>query len=226
MKPTVVFDLDGTLADTATDLMNTLNALLAVAGLPPLALDKKTELIGAGARNMVLQGFRLAGRPLEPAAVAAQFEAFLDLYERELCVHTRLFPGVVEALDALRPDFTLAVCTNKAERHSRLLIEALGITDRFALICGGETLPWKKPDPRHLEVTIQRAGGDPRYAVMVGDSSADIDAARGARIPVIAVPFGYTERPVSELGADRVVESFDELPEVIRQLARQAPQLP
>lgn len=218
MKPTLVFDLDGTLAETAADLMNALNVVLKAAGLPALPLEKKNELIGAGARNLVVQGFRLAGGPLDPAAETAQFEAFLDVYERELCVHTRLFPGVVQALDALRSDFTLAVCTNKVERHSRLLIEALGIADRFAVICGGDSFPWKKPDPRHLEMTVQRAGGTVQRAIMVGDSSADIEAARGAGIPVIAVPFGYTERPIRELGADLVIDSFDELPAAVRRL--------
>ena len=207
-----VFDLDGTLAETAGDLIGTLNVLLGREGLPDLPLAEAREMIGAGAKALIRRGFEAAGRPLAPAKHESLFLDFLEHYGAHLCDRSHLYPGVVAALDALEADgFRLAVCTNKVEAHAVDLLGLLGIADRFSAICGRATFPYSKPDPRHITLTIARAEGDPARAVMVGDSRADIDAAKAAGIPVVAVTFGYTDTPVEQLGPDRVITHFSEL---------------
>ncbi len=130
---------------------------------------------------------------------------------------------MVETLDLLAArGHRLAICTNKPERHSLLLCAALGITDRFAKIAGRETFPYCKPDGRHLSLTIEAAGGDLRNAVMVGDSKTDIEAARQAGVPVVCVPFGYTDQPIEAYKPDLVIQHFAELPAAIDGLARKA----
>ncbi|MFN3685819.1 HAD family hydrolase [Salinarimonas sp.] len=221
--PLVVFDLDGTLADTAPDLIGTLNVLLAREGLPTMPTHEAGALIGAGARALISRGFAAAGRELLPERLDALFEDFLVHYGENICVGTRLFPGVVAAMDALSADgFRLAVCTNKIERHSVALLERLAIADRFAAICGRDTFPWFKPDPRHLTLTIEAAGGDPARTVMIGDSLTDIATAKAARVPVVAVPFGYSDRPVAEYEPDILIDHFDELHGAIARMMRAA----
>ena len=225
MRPTIVFDLDGTLADTAPDLMATLNLLLRNEGLPTLPTEQANALIGAGARALIARGFEAAGLELAPQKHEDLFQAFLTHYGENLCVETRLFPGVVGALNLLEADgCRLAVCTNKMVGHSMRLLEELEIAHRFAAICGRDSFAWFKPDPRHLTMTIEQAGGDAARAIMIGDSLTDIATARAAGIPVIAVPFGYTDRPVAELGPDRIVEHFDGLVQTVREMLRQPAQ--
>ena len=217
--PIVVFDLDGTLADTAPDLIATLNFIMEREGLPPVSLDEAREMIGAGARALLERGFEAARVELTPARSAELHRDFLAHYSEHLCVRSRLFPGVSEALDALAErGFALAVCTNKMADMSVRLLEALGIGSRFAAICGRDSFPWFKPDPRHLTLTIAEAGGDPARAIMVGDSGTDIATAKAAGIPVVAVPFGYTDRPVAELDPDIVVDSFADLAAAVSRL--------
>jgi phosphoglycolate phosphatase len=217
--PIVAFDLDGTLADTAPDLIMTLNAILAQEGLPPLPLERARNLIGAGARALIERGFEVAGRELAPGRLDELYRDFLAIYADNLCVETRLYPGVIESLDRLDADgFRLAICTNKVERHSVLLLEALGIADRFAAICGRDTFPYIKPDPRHLTLTIDQAGGDRRQAVMVGDSRTDIATAKAAGVPVVAVSFGYTDTPVRAMDPDRAIDRFEQLFEAVQDL--------
>lgn len=212
LPPIAVFDLDGTLAETAGDLIGTLNVLLTREGLAELPVAEARDLIGAGAKALIRRGFDAAGKELTPGRHEELFLAFLDHYGAHLCEKSHLYPGLVEALDRLEADgFRLAVCTNKVEPHAVRLLDLLGIGDRFAAICGRETFPFFKPDPRHITHTIERAGGDPARAVMVGDSRADIDAAKAAGIPVVGVTFGYTDTPVGELGADRVISHYSEL---------------
>ncbi len=219
--PIVVFDLDGTLAETAGDLIATLNAVMAREGLPGVPLEKARDLIGAGARALIERGFATAGRALPPAKLDALFAFFLKHYEENILVHSHLFEGVEDALDQLaRQGFALAVCTNKMERHALKLLDLLGVRGRFAAIAGKDTFAFCKPDPRHLTETIQLAGGDPARAVMVGDSKTDIDTAKAAGIPVIGVPFGYTSVPMHELGADRLVSHFRDLPAAVGDLLR------
>lgn len=220
LAPIVVFDLDGTLADTAGDLIATLNAVLAGEGLAPVEAALVRDTVGAGARALIAQGFAAAGRELLPERLDALFLAFLAHYGQHLCDATRLFPGALACLDRLaHAGYRLAVCTNKVEDHAVQLLRGLGVAERFAAICGRDTFRYCKPDPRHLTRTIARAGGDPTRAVMVGDSRTDIVTAHAAGIPAVAVPFGYTDVPVRDLGPDLIVEHFDALFDAVERLA-------
>jgi phosphoglycolate phosphatase len=219
--PLAVFDLDGTLADTAPDLTATLNVILAREGLPALPLAAARTMIGHGARAMLERGLEAAGREVTPDRLDELYRQFLVHYADHLCIDTRLFPGVLEALDTLEADgFRLAVCTNKVEAHSLKLLEALGIAHRFRAICGRDTFPYVKPDPRHLTLTIKKAGGLVSNAVMVGDSRTDIVTAQAAGVPVVAVPFGYTDVPVHSLKPYEVIEHFDDLVDAIGRALR------
>jgi phosphoglycolate phosphatase len=210
--PTIVYDLDGTLADTADDLMGALNIVLTREGLAPLRVEKAGILLGAGGRALIKRGFAASGRELEPMKLEALFGDFLDHYNVHIADHTALYPGVKSALDAFaRAGWRQAVCTNKLEGSARLLMAKLGVADRFAFICGQDTFGVGKPDPKPLLATIAASGGLPARAIMVGDSVTDIKTARAAGLPVVAVDFGYTDVPVAELGPDRVISHFDEL---------------
>jgi phosphoglycolate phosphatase len=221
--PIIVFDLDGTLADTARDLIATLNVVLAADGLPLVPFERARDLIGAGARPLIERGFALAGRRLEEARLEELYRLFLDHYHANICVHTVLFPGVERALDTLAAEgLTLAVCTNKLEGHAKTLLRKLGHAHRFAFISGKDTFEVFKPDPRHLTETIRLAGGDPARAIMIGDSRTDIDTAKAAGIPSVGVTFGYTNVPMAELAPSRLIEHFDSLVPAIRDLMRQA----
>jgi phosphoglycolate phosphatase len=212
VAPTIVYDLDGTLADTAEDLVATLNWLLAREGLAPLPVESAGSLVGAGARALIARGFAASGKTLDPAAIDARFAAYLDHYNGHIVDRTRLYPGVNEALATFaRAGWRQAVCTNKVEKSAKLLIAKLGIAERFAFICGQDTFGVGKPDAKPLLKTIAASGGARERAIMVGDSGTDIRTARAANVPVIAVAYGYSDAPVSELGPDRVIARFDEL---------------
>jgi len=217
-RPMAVFDLDGTLADTAGDLISTLNVVLADEGIGALPLETARGLIGAGARALIGRGFATAGRPLAEDRLEDLFRRFLEVYETRLSQTSRLYPGVIQALDRLADEgWRFAVCTNKVERHSVMLLDALGVSGRFEAICGRDTFAFHKPDPRHLTETIAQAGGASR-AVMVGDSRTDIDTAKAAGIPVVAVTFGYTDVPVATLSPDVTIDHYDDLPRVIAEI--------
>ena len=208
----VVYDLDGTLADTAGDLIGALNAVLAAEGLAPLSVEKAGSLLGAGGRALLQRGFSASGRELPPQRLEALFDDFLAHYNAHIAEKTVLYPGVEQALDDFaRAGWIQAVCTNKIEGSARLLLRELGLTDRFAFICGQDTFGVGKPDPKPLLETIAAAGGNADRAIMVGDSRTDIATAKAAGVPVIAVDFGYTDVPVAELGPDRVISHFREL---------------
>lgn len=217
--PVLIFDLDGTLADTADDLIGALNVLLTREGLAPVALADGRPLVGAGARALIERGFACRGAPLEPMRADALVRDFLTHYEAHIADESRLFPGVLAALDRFRAaGFRLAVCTNKPEGLARLLLQKLSAADRFAAICGRGSFPMHKPDPRTLWLTIDAADGDPRRAVMVGDSKTDIDTARAAGTPTVAVDFGYTDTPVAVFSPDRIISHFDELWDAVTSL--------
>ena len=210
--PTIIYDLDGTPADTAEDLVATLNALLAKEGLAPMSVESAGSLLGAGARALIKRGFAASGRSLEPEAIERLFGDFLEYYNAHILVRTRLYPGVDKALVAFdRAGWRQAVCTNKIERSAKLLIEKLGIADHFAFVCGQDTFGVGKPDARPLLETIAAVGGSKVRAIMVGDSGTDIKTARAAGVPVVAVDFGYADTPIRELRPDRVISHFDEL---------------
>jgi phosphoglycolate phosphatase len=225
--PTLVLDLDGTLADTAPDLAATLNVILANEGFSPIPLSEIRSMIGAGARALLERGLAANGDAPTKARVDALYPRFISHYEAHIANETRLFPGAEAALARfLRDGWRLAVCTNKLESLSIELMRALGVAQHFAAICGGDTFRFKKPDPRHLTATVARAGGDPARAVMVGDSGTDISTARAAGVPVVAVDFGYTEVPVAGLAPDAVIGHFDELYDAVTGIVRRAAAAP
>jgi phosphoglycolate phosphatase len=211
--PTIVFDLDGTLIDTAPDLVDTLNVVFAREGLPQVAYETARNLIGGGARAMITRGIVAEDLVVAPAKLEQLFADFIAHYTEHVADRSRPFPGLIDALDVLaKRGCRFAVCTNKLERLSVLLLEQLKIADHFEAICGQDTFGIQKPDPEILRRTIAAAGGRPEYAIMIGDSDTDIRTARAAGIPVIAVDFGYSERPVSVFGPDQIISDFAQLP--------------
>ncbi|MCC6777476.1 MAG: phosphoglycolate phosphatase [Hyphomicrobiales bacterium] len=219
MAPTILFDLDGTLVDTAPDLAATLNWVLARKGIPPVPYEAARKMIGTGARSMIVRGLASEGLELPTAEIDELVRDFIGDYAEHIADRSRPFPGLVSALDALgATGCRLAVCTNKLERLSVKLLEALGLSAHFVAICGADTFGVQKPNPELLHRTIARAGGRLETAVMVGDSISDIAAAHAAGMPVIAVDYGYTEQPVTELGPDRIISQLDQLPAVIDEL--------
>ena len=210
--PTVVFDLDGTLVDTAPDLVSTLNTVFARKGLPPVDYESARNMVGGGARMLIERGLKAAGRVLPPAETERLLRDFITYYAAHIADRSRPFPGIEAALEELAgAGCRFAVCTNKLEWLSVRLLDRLGLARRFAAICGADTFGASKPDPAILRGAIERAGGDAARAVMVGDSITDIATARAAAVPVIAVDFGYTDIPVAQLKPDRVVSAFADL---------------
>lgn len=210
--PLAVFDLDGTIADTAPDLLGALNDVLRAEGLAPATREIVGRGFGHGARPILRAGLAAAGAEADDARIEALVDRFIAAYGARVAVDSRLYPGLVAALDRLEgTGVRLAVCTNKRQALAEPLLSAFGLASRFAAIVGGDALPVKKPDPRHLAAAIARAGGTPARAVMIGDSDADVAAARALGVKVIAVSFGYSDVPVHDLGADAVIDHFDGL---------------
>ncbi|WP_339829697.1 phosphoglycolate phosphatase [uncultured Parvibaculum sp.] len=218
-RPTLLFDLDGTLADTALDLCATMNVILERHGRVRVPESRVRHLVGGGARLLMERGFRETGEPASADLLDRLFVEFIDHYSGHIADHTQLWPGVAGQLERLAArGALLGVCTNKPEQLSRQLLTTLGVDHYFPVVIGGDTLPVKKPDPEHLFEAIRQLAGDTAHAVMVGDSETDIDAARNARLPSICVSFGYTRVPVAELGADLVIDHFDEFPAALKRL--------
>ena len=213
---TIVFDLDGTLVDTAPDLVGATNHVLANLGAEPLTDNLLRPWISYGARRMVVEALGIRRLSQTDAEIDRQIERFLAYYTENISRESRPFPGTLRALDQLADlGATLAVCTNKRESLSRLLLDQLNMTGRFKAIAGRDTFPVCKPDPRHLTGAIALAAGDKRRAVMIGDSGIDIATAKAAGVPVVAVSFGYTERHVREFDPDMVIDHYDELVQAI-----------
>lgn len=213
---TVIFDLDGTMVDTAPDLIRATNHVMAMAGLPAAPPEAVKHAVGSGARAMLAAAFEAAGQPLDGIAFKPLLEAFFDHYSRNIAIDSRPFPGVEDLLAKLRArGVLLGVCTNKREASARLLLKALGLDRHFRAVLGGDTLAVRKPHPGHLLETIAAAGGCRERAVMVGDSAPDIEAARAARVPSVAVRFGYSSEPVEELSPDHIIGDFSELEPIL-----------
>ena len=206
---TVAFDLDGTLADTAPDLAAALNHALGALGREAIPPALVRQLVGHGARAILRRGLGATGEASE-ALVEEGFPIFIDYYAANICNGTKAFPGVEAALDALAAGGTaLALCTNKPERLTHALLDALGWADRFQSVVGGDTLIVRKPDPAPLHEAIARAGGG--RAAFVGDSITDADTAKAAGLPFVAVSFGYSDRPVEALGAAALIHDYEDL---------------
>jgi phosphoglycolate phosphatase len=209
---TVLFDLDGTLVDTAPDLIDTLNLVLGREGLPAIDYDDARTLIGSGARRMIERGLAVAGHAVSAAELDRMYRDFIAHYADHIADRSRPFPGLDTALDELaRLGCRFAVCTNKLEWLSVRLLDRLKLAGRFAAICGQDTFGVQKPNPEAVLGALRRVGGSRNCAVMVGDSGTDIAAARAARIPAIAVDFGYSEVPVERLEPDEIISHFNSL---------------
>ncbi len=216
---TVVFDLDGTLVDTAPDLINALNYILAREGMPPVPLQSARMMIGAGARKLLERGLELDGRNVALEELDRLTRDFIAYYADHIADASRPFEGLESALDDLAGrGYRFAVCTNKLEWLSKLLLDRLGLSARFAAICGADTFGIAKPDPAILRQTVARAGGAMSSMVMVGDAGPDIGVARRAGVPVIGVTFGYTEVPIADLKPDIVIGHMGELPAAVETL--------
>jgi phosphoglycolate phosphatase len=216
---TVVFDLDGTLVDTAPDLITALNFVLDREGMPPVPLASARTMIGAGARRMLERGLEADGRVVSPADITRLTGDFIDHYAAHIAEASRPFDGLEAALDDLAArGYQFAVCTNKLEWLSKKLLDALGLSSRFAAICGADTFGVSKPDPVILQQTVARAGGQLSATVMVGDAGPDVGVARRANVPVIGVEFGYTEVPIADLKPDLLISHMRDLPAAVERL--------
>ncbi len=216
---TVVFDLDGTLVDTAPDLINALNFVLDREGMLPVPLPSARNMIGAGARRMLERGIEADGRAVSVADLDRLTKDFIEYYGEHIAIGSRPFEGLEAALDDLAGQgYRFAVCTNKLEWLSKKLLDELGLSGRFAAICGADTFGISKPDPAILRETVARAGGELSSTIMVGDAGPDVGVARRAGVPVIGVEFGYTEVPIAELKPDRLIGHFSDLRGAIESL--------
>lgn len=212
----VIFDLDGTLVDTAPDLMRATNHVLAGLGRRPISMDEVRAFVGHGARALLTRGLKATGGLPEAYDVEPDYERFVAFYSQNIAEGSVAFPGLVLLLERLqREGFALGVCTNKLEGLSNQLLKALDLSRFFGSVVGPDTLGIAKPDPRPFHEAVARLGLAAPRALMVGDSETDILTARNAGVPVIAVPFGYTPRPVAELGPDMVIRHYDEAYEAI-----------
>jgi phosphoglycolate phosphatase len=216
---TIAFDLDGTLVDSAPDLVGALNGLLRERGLPMLPFDLARVMVGRGARALIEQGFAAAGQPLDAKAAPDLVERFIAIYRERIALESRPFAGVEAALASLAASGAqLSVCTNKRTDLSIALLDALDLTRHFAAVVGSDRAPAPKPDARHLIAAIEAVGGAMDRAVLVGDSANDVGAARAAGMPSIVVSFGYTEIAAADLGGDHLLDRFADLPALAERL--------
>ncbi|MGA0613645.1 HAD-IA family hydrolase [Paracoccus sp. KR1-242] len=218
MAGTVVFDLDGTLADTSGDLIAAANACFEGRGLGPL-LDPVGDALIAfhGGRAMLRAGYARIGADtlLPPGAEDDDYARLLDHYGQRIAVHTRLYPGTEDALDRLTAaGHTLAVCTNKPEGLAEILLRELGIRDRFAALIGADTLPVRKPDPRPYAAAVRSAGGEVTRSFLVGDTETDRKTAAAAGVKVALVAFGPEGEGLARLAPEAMLAHFDDLPDL------------
>lgn len=210
---TIAFDLDGTLVESAPDLIGAVNAILASQGYPPLPYERGRPYVSRGARWLLQWGLETAGEPEPAARTAALFGSFIDYYGAHIADQSAPFPGAVDALQTLKAaGARLVVCTNKPTDLSRSLLQKLGMAALFDGVVGIDAVSAAKPNPAHLVEAVQAVGGDLSRTVMVGDADTDAGAARGAGAPLILVGFGYTEIPAAQLAPDVLLHHFDELP--------------
>ncbi|WP_026310276.1 phosphoglycolate phosphatase [Neomegalonema perideroedes] len=215
----VIFDLDGTLVDTAPDLVGALNDLLAVLGLPPVTLEQGRAASGRGGRSLIKVGHELAGIDLTEAGVDALYPRYLEHYAARTAVDSAVYPGVTALLDHLEAQgWRLGICTNKPLRFAESLMRALGLRERFGVLLGADSLPVRKPDPRHLVETLERLGVEPDRGILLGDTETDLKTARAVGIPVALTSFGYAPVPVATYAPDAIFHHYDEAPEMIDRL--------
>jgi phosphoglycolate phosphatase len=209
---TIIFDLDGTLVDTAADLTATLNVILARENLEPVSLQTARPLIGKGARALIERGLQLNNANYDDTRLALLTEHFVQHYSAHIADHSTVHPDLRAALDDfIKRGIRLGVCTNKRTPLAMQLLQAISLDHYFKAVIGSGELPFSKPDPRMLQVAISESGGDVNQAVLVGDNETDVETARNAKVPIILVDFGYTSVPARELGADAVISDWTRL---------------
>lgn len=224
-----IFDLDGTLADTAEDLLNAANAALVPRGLPALVLAEDRPYAGRGGRAMIRRSLARAGRDPdgddEVRLTDAIYPDLLDAYAGALSVHSRLYDGVEACLDRLEAaGWRLGVCTNKPERLAHALLDRLGVLGRFGAVLGADTLPVRKPDPEHFRETARRIGAAPARSVMLGDTATDRLTARAAGVPCVLVTFGFAAEPLTDLSPDAIAGHYDEIATLLERLRPAIPE--
>ncbi len=213
---TVIFDLDGTMIHTAPDLVRATNHAMAQSGLPHAPSEVITPAVSGGARAMIMAALHSAGKTPDQVELETLLKAFMAFYTANIAEESHPFPGLIDALDFFAAARVfMGVCTNKRHANAMLLLETLQLDGYFGAIVGADVLEVRKPHPDHLLETIRRSGGNPARAVMVGDSRPDIEAARAAGVPAIAVPHGYSPEPVESLAPDHIIKDLSELPGVV-----------
>jgi phosphoglycolate phosphatase len=220
---TLVFDLDGTLVDSAPDLVAALNVSLAHEGLPPMDFDSVKRLVGQGALALIQRALHVNQATLDNERQLAMLDIFLTHYAAHICEGSTVYHGVVAALEEFKAQGAIqAVCTNKPEQMAVDLLQKLQLDDQFQAICGGDTFAHHKPHADHIINTVGRAGGDVAKTIMIGDSATDLLAARASGVPVILVDYGYTDTPVQQLKPDAVISSFSQLHPVLENMLAKA----
>jgi len=217
---TVIYDLDGTLIDSARDMCVAVSSVLADHGLPPISDEEARLFMGEGSKMTMRRAFARNGRTLDEAAASAVTREFVRYYEQDPVRYTTAFDGVAEIVKRLdRLGLRQGVCTNKFEKSARMILKGLSLMPPIADVAGADTFTVRKPDPGHILQLIDKIGGDRARAVMVGDSIHDVEAAHGGGLPAVLVSWGYTDKPAGELGADAVIDCFDALPEALERIA-------
>jgi phosphoglycolate phosphatase len=212
----LIFDLDGTLVDTAPDLMHATNHVLATLKRRPITMDEVRSFVGHGAKTLIARGCEATGNPVDPRAIETLYQEFIIFYAANIAVSSRPFPGLITLLERCQSEgIAMAVCTNKLESLSLRLLDALDMRKYFGAVVGPDTIGVAKPDPRPFYEAVNRLALNETKSIMIGDSETDILTARNAGVPVIAVPFGYTPKPVAHYNPDRVVHHYDEMWEAI-----------
>ncbi len=223
---TIAFDLDGTLVESAPDLIAAINSVLVADGLEPLRLDEARPFVSRGARWLLQWGLARGGNPNPVARATETFDRFLSYYSTHIAIESRPYPGVVDALAVLRAaGAKLVVCTNKPTALSHSLLAALGMVNLFDAIVGIDAVTAPKPDPAHLIEAVQAVRGNLGRTIMVGDADPDAGAARAAGTHLVLVDFGYTEIPAAELSPDVLLSHFDDLVEACIDLLSQTSQV-
>ncbi len=217
---TVIYDLDGTLIDSAKDMQVAVSNVLADHGLPAVTEDDVRIFMGQGSKVTMGKAFAKYGKALDEATLSAVTKEFVRYYEADPISHTVAFEGVADVVAHFaRLGLKQGVCTNKFETPSRTILEHLKLMPPIADVAGADTFPVRKPDPKHILMLLARMGGDPKRTVMIGDSIHDVEAAHGAGLPAVLVSWGYTIKPASELGAEAVIQRFGALPEALGTIA-------
>ncbi|OUD08710.1 haloacid dehalogenase [Marivivens niveibacter] len=216
---TVIFDLDGTLADTSVDLINAANSCFRSLGLGEV-LDPVADAAVAvrGGRMMLTTGFDRVGWE-DAAEIDRQYPHLLSAYEQDVATHTYLYDGAMDAVETLKTNgFAVGICTNKPEKLARMVLSQLGVLDAFGSLIGADTLPVRKPDPEPLVQAALRAGGNPERCLLVGDSVTDLNTSRALGVPSVMVGFGPAGNAVADLQPDAIIQHFNDLPDVAHSL--------